>query len=368
MQTDTSADVRDAADSRDTTPDIDTAVIAETRLRDLDTVLRLCAIAIRGVPPALPNRRDVTAVRRAIVGASSVLRRRQAGSHGPALAIPLPSAQLGPSDADSDPAPNPAATAEEWSDWASYIYALRPGWINIRLQATARADAERADDRARELTKLHFDDRTAAHAMMRGKTCTTSPSLRAVTLHAHYEALFQGSVFTEHDAVRHVTRGTFTGYDSFLTAALADRHTGEWWHAHGMLTFCSCPTDGCTPECRDGRQRPPGLYNRWHNIQPDYTTSPCVYLRTRALLAVRADSGAGPAGLPSKYIHAQPPITHDRSADLLHAALNSPETIPVGDHMSCVSSLPKRPDAATPAHMRGIRCYHRKPQVKEAAQ
>ena len=25
--------------------------------------------------------------------------------------------------------------------------------------------------------------------------------------------------------------------------------------------------------------------------------------------------------------------------------------------MSCVSSLPKRPDATTPAHMRGIRCY-----------
>ena len=89
-------------------------------------------------------------------------------------------------------------------------------------------------------------------------------------------------MFTEHDAVRHVTRGTFTGYDSFLTAALADRHTGEWWHAHGMLTFCSCPTDGCTPECRDGQQRPPGLYNRWHNIQPDYTTSPCVYLRISA--------------------------------------------------------------------------------------
>ena len=41
--------------------------------------------------------------------------------------------------------------------------------------------------------------------------------------------------------------------------------------------------------------------------------------------------------------------------DLLHAPLNSPETIPVGDHMSCVSSLPKRPDAAIPAHMRGKR-------------
>ena len=77
----------------------------------------------------------------------------------------------------------------------------------------------------------------------------------------------------------------------------------------------------------------------------DYTITPRVYLR--ALLAVRADSGAGPAGLPSKYIHAQPPITHDRSADLLHAALNSPESILVGDQMSCVSSLPKRPDAAT---------------------
>ena len=72
---------------------------------------------------------------------------------------------------------------------------------------------------------------------------------------------------------------------------------------------------------------------------------------------MRADSGAGHTGLPSKYIHAQPPITHDRSADLLHAALNSPESIPVGDHMSCASSLPKRPDAVTPAHMRGIRGY-----------
>ena len=191
--------------------------------------------------------------------------------------------------------------------------------------------------------------------MMRGKTCSTSPLLRAVPLHAHYSTLFRGSVFTEHDAIRHVTRGTHTDYDSFLAAALADQHTGGWWHAHGMLTFCACPTDRCTPECRDGRQRPPGLYNRWHCIQPDYTVSPRTYLR--ALLAVRADSGAGPAGLPSKYIHAQPPITHDRSADLLHAALNSPESIPVGDHMSCASSLPKCPDATTPAYMRGIRCY-----------
>ena len=57
---------------------------------------------------------------------------------------------------------------------------------------------------------------------MHGKTFTTSPSLQAVPLHAHYETLFRGSVFTEHDAVRHVTRGTLTDYDSFLAAALAD--------------------------------------------------------------------------------------------------------------------------------------------------
>ena len=354
-QTDASADIRDAADPRDAAADIDTAIITAARLRDLDTILRLCASAIRGVPPAILIRRDVTAVRRAIDGTSSILRRRRAGSQCPALTIPLPPAQLGPSDTDCDPKPSLEATAEAWSDWANYVQALRPGWISIRLRATAHADAERVDDRAHKLTRMYFDDRSAAHAEMRGKTCTTSPSLRAVPLHAHYEALFHGSVFTEHDAVRHVTRGTFTDYDSFLAAALADRHTGGWWHAHGMLTFCSCPTDRCTPECRDGRQRPPGLYNRWHDIQPDYTINPRVYLR--ALLAVRADSGAGPAGLPSKYIHAQPPITHDRSADLLHAALNSPETIPIGDHMSCVSSLPKRPDAAIPAHMRGIRCY-----------
>ena len=75
------------------------------------------------------------------------------------------------------------------------------------------------------------------------------------------------------------------------------------------------------PECRDERQRPPGLYNRWHNIQPDYTISPRVYLR--ALLAVRADSGAGPAERPSKYPSTSTPsrpshpyITYDRSADL----------------------------------------------------
>ena len=109
--------------------------------------------------------------------------------------MPLLPAQLGPSDADFNPAPNPEATAEEWSEWANYIQALRPGWISIRLRATAHADAERADDRAQKLTKMHFDDRTAAHAMMRGKTCTTSPSLRAV----------HGCVFSEHDAVRHAT-------------------------------------------------------------------------------------------------------------------------------------------------------------------
>ena len=233
----------------------------------------------------------MTAVRRAIVGASSILRRQRAGSHSPALAMPLPPAELGPSDANYDPAPNPEATAEAWSERANYIQTLRPGWISIRFRATAHADAERADDRAHKLTKMHFDDRTAAHAMMRGKTFTTSPSLGTATLHAHYDALFHGSVLTEHDAVRHATRGTFTGYVSLLAAALAGRHTGGWCHAHGMLTFCLCSTGRCTSECRDGRQRPPGLYNRWHDIQPDYTISPRVYLR--ALLAVRADSGAG---------------------------------------------------------------------------
>ena len=148
----------------------------------------------------------MTAVRNAIVGSSSALRRQRAGSNAPTLAMPLPPAHLGPSDADSDPTLRADAPAQEWSDWANYIHALRPGWIGIRLQATARVDAERADDRARKLTAMYFDDRTSAHAMMRGKTCTTSPLLRAVPLHAHYATLFRGSVFTEHDAIRHVTR------------------------------------------------------------------------------------------------------------------------------------------------------------------
>ena len=99
-------------------------------------------------------------------------------------------------------------------------------------------------------------------------------------------------MFTEHDAVRHVTRGAFTGYDSFLTAVLADRHTGGWWHAHGMLTFCSCPTDGCTPECRDGRQRPPGFSNRWHNTQSDYTISHVHSTEYRACVQVWQRPGA----------------------------------------------------------------------------
>ena len=85
-RTDASTDIRDAADPRDdATADIDTAIITAARLRDLDTVLRLCASAIRGIPPAILIRRDVTAVRRAIVGASSLLRRRRAGSQCPAL-------------------------------------------------------------------------------------------------------------------------------------------------------------------------------------------------------------------------------------------------------------------------------------------
>ena len=221
-QADASTDLRDATNTRDATADIDTAIIAAARLRDLDTALRLCASAIRGIPPAILTPRDATAVRRAIVGTSSILRRQRAGSHCPALAIPHPPAQLGPSDANYEPTPGPEAPAEAWSDWANYIQALRPGWISIRLRATAHVDAERADDRAHKLTKMYFDDRSAAHAMMRGKTCTASPSLQAVPLHAHYETLFHGSVFTEHDAIRHVTRGTFTNYDSFLAAALAD--------------------------------------------------------------------------------------------------------------------------------------------------
>ena len=261
--------MRDAGDSRDASADIGTAIIAAARLRDLDVVLRLCTSAIRGVPPAILTRRDVAAVRNAIVGTSPARRRQQAGSDAPAMTIPLPPAHLGPSDADSDPALRAGASVEERSDWANYVHALRPGWIGIRHQATARVDTERVDDRTRKITAMYFDDRTSAHAMVRGKTCTTSPSLRAVLLHAHYATFFRGSMFTEHDAVRHVTRGAFTDYDSFLAAALADQHTSGWWHAHGMLAFCACPTDQCTPECRDGRQRPPGLYNRWHNIQPD---------------------------------------------------------------------------------------------------
>ena len=176
-QTGASADIRDAADPRDVTVDIDTAIITAARLRDLVTVLRLCASAIRGVPPAILTPRDITAVRRAIVGTSFILRRQRAGSHCPPLAIPHPPAQLGPSGADYDPTPGPDATAEAWSDWANYIQALRPGWISIRLRATAHADTERADDRAHKLTRMYFDDRSAAHAMMRDNTCTTSPSL-----------------------------------------------------------------------------------------------------------------------------------------------------------------------------------------------
>ena len=151
--------------------------------------------------------------------------------------MPLPPAHTGPSDAGSDPALRADASAQEWSDWANYIHALRPGWIGIRLQATARVDAERADDRARKPTAMYFDDRASAHAMVRGKTCTTSPLLRAVPLHAHYAALFRGSVFTEHDAIRHVTRGTFTDYGSFLAAALADQHTGGCGILMGYLRF-----------------------------------------------------------------------------------------------------------------------------------
>ena len=105
-QADASTDMRDAADLRDATADIETAIITATRLRDLDTVLRLCASAIRGGPPAISTRRDVTAVRRAIVGTLSILRRHRAGSHSRALAIPLPPAQLGSSDVDYDPTPH----------------------------------------------------------------------------------------------------------------------------------------------------------------------------------------------------------------------------------------------------------------------
>ena len=184
-QTDAPTDMRGAGDSRDASADIGTAIIAAARLRDLDVVLRLCASAICGVPPAIPTRRDVAAVRSAIVGTSPVLRRQRAGSNTPALAMPLPPAHLGPSDADSDPALRAEELTEEWSDWANYIHALRPGWIGIRLHATARVDAERADDCARKLTAMYFDDRTSAHAMVRDKTCTTSPSFRAVPLHAH---------------------------------------------------------------------------------------------------------------------------------------------------------------------------------------
>ena len=119
--------------------------------------------------------------------------------------MPLPPAHLGPSDAGSDPALRADAFVGEWSDWVNYIHALRPGWIGIRRQATARVDTGRADGRARKLTAIYFDDRTNAHAMVRGKTCTTSPLLRAVPLHAHCATLFRGSVFTEHGAIRHVT-------------------------------------------------------------------------------------------------------------------------------------------------------------------
>ena len=184
-QTDAPTDMRGAGDSRDASADIGTAIIAAARLHDLDVVLRLCASAICGVPPAIPTRRDVAAVRSAIVGTSPVLRRQRAGSNTPALAMPLPPAHLGPSDVDSDPALRAEELTEEWSDWANYIHALRPGWIGIRLHATARVDAERADDCARKLTAMYFDDRTSTHAMVRDKTCTTSPSFRAVPLHAH---------------------------------------------------------------------------------------------------------------------------------------------------------------------------------------
>ena len=78
-------------------------------------------------------------------------------------------------------------------------------------------------------------------------------------------------------------RGTHHTYaTTFRAAALTHQHTGAFWHDLGLRTFCTCTTDRCTLDCRQGRQPSPGMFKPNHDIHPDYNV-PTSTVITRVL-------------------------------------------------------------------------------------
>ena len=155
--------------------------------------------------------------------------------------------------------------------------------------------------------------------------------------------------------MRYITRGAHHTYTTFLVAARAHQHTGAFWHDLGLRTFCACTTDRCTLECRQGRQPSPGMFKPHHDIRPDYNFSTVTV--TWILTQMKMDTGAGPLGCPSKWLHCIPPTQHPLLADFFRWMATHPRQIPDAPLLACLTALPKIPDAAVAGKTRGIRCF-----------
>ena len=226
----------------------------------------------------------------------------------------------------------------------------------MALHHAKHADDEAAREKQEaEITKLYFTNRQEAHARLRGSMLSVSPTLTATSLHEFYSDLTTGSILSIDDAVHYITHGTHHTYPTFLAAAKAHQHTGAFWHDLGLRTFCACATDRCTLECRQGRQPSPGMFNPHHNIHPDYNFS--VITVTWILTQMKMDTGAGPLGCPSKWLHCIPPTQHPLLADFLRWMATHPHQIPDAPLLACLTALPKIPDAAIASKTRGIRCF-----------
>ena len=98
------------------------------------------------------------------------------------------------------------------------------------------------------------------------------------------------------------------------------------------------------------------MFNRHLMCDPEYRITVLDHLRALAA-AAKLDSGAGPAGVRSKHLHAASPAVRTALAAQDQAMLNSPEEIPWALLLAILTLLPKKEGASAPTEMRGIRSF-----------
>ena len=232
------------------------AHIARVCLAELDAIFRHCDAARFDRAPHITCTNTADMVHRALVA-----RPATANLAKHTLTIPPPPTSVA---ADAEP-----VQAGAWRSWYYAVLGLKPGWLTALHYAQHADDDAAREKQEAEITKLCFTNRQEAHARLRGRMLSVSPTLTATPLLEFYSNLATGSILPIDDVVQYVIRGAHHTYETFLVAARTHQHTGAFWHDLGLRTFCTCTTDRCTLDCRQGRKPLPGMFNPHHDIRPD---------------------------------------------------------------------------------------------------